>query len=365
MGDTGISGIGKAIRHVVEASNNATESKPDSPPAPVDPKPPSDKPSGPSGTAEAKKGISAMGEAVRDAVKAKPETEPAAPQTKTNGPDKPPKPLESESETETTAETEPSSEPDTVQINGPGSASATPPEGTTHVQLHVNVDETSPDGLNFFAVQVNFDNETWGHGGVQRTDGDRKVNWGGLPVRNDGNSDYTEPSDEQKQRELDRIQNGENRVEDIDWEEDTEYIYEVERGDLVTVPAGEAAVIDNESSVDVDHEREMYEWNFTIRPADGGDPVYEGTMLNSAESIEWISFWNETGYGADNEATSATWGELETATEGQPLEQLPLDGHTGGAQAADSADLASDPPPPEPEPEDQNLLEKAWEWAFG
>lgn len=253
-------------------------------------------------------------------------------------------------------------EPETLQIEGPGSGSFTPPEDTTHVQMRINVDSTSGDGLNFFGLQVNFDNETWAHGGVQRTDGDRKVNWGGLPVRNDGNSDYTEPSDEQKLRELDRIQNGENQVEEVDWDEDTEYIYEITRGDKVTVPAGEARVSHSEDPVDVDHDREMYEWNFTVRPADGGEPIYEGTMYNTAESIEWVALWNETGYGADEDATRATWGDFQVGGDDGDLHPVPLDGHTGGAGAGDAEDLATDPPPPE---DDRNIFEKAWDWAFG
>ena len=64
------------------------------------------------------------------------------------------------------------------------------------ISTHLIVDEASPKGLNFFAIQVNFPNKTWAHGGPQLVQHDGKpfqqVNWGGLVNRGGGSKDYQE-----------------------------------------------------------------------------------------------------------------------------------------------------------------------------
>ncbi|MEI6197504.1 MAG: hypothetical protein WCS42_24585, partial [Verrucomicrobiota bacterium] len=51
------------------------------------------------------------------------------------------------------------------------------------VSTKLIVDQAAPVGLNFFAVQVNFLNKTWAHGGPQVNSGAEKANWGGLVNR--------------------------------------------------------------------------------------------------------------------------------------------------------------------------------------
>src|SRR5580698_8043021 len=60
------------------------------------------------------------------------------------------------------------------------------------VSTHLIVDQAAPVGLNFFAVQVNFPNKTWAHGGPQVNSGAEKANWGGLVNRGGGSKDYQE-----------------------------------------------------------------------------------------------------------------------------------------------------------------------------
>ena len=60
------------------------------------------------------------------------------------------------------------------------------------VSTHLVVDEAAPVGLNFFAVQVNFPNKTWAHGGPQVNFWVEKANWDGLVNRGGGTKDYKE-----------------------------------------------------------------------------------------------------------------------------------------------------------------------------
>jgi hypothetical protein len=86
------------------------------------------------------------------------------------------------------------------------------PKDVVFASVHVVVDRTASAGLNFFALQVNFKNGTWAHGGLQdvdRTDGKagprvRQVNWGGLVDRGGGTADYDQRND---RADLEKIQN--------------------------------------------------------------------------------------------------------------------------------------------------------------
>jgi hypothetical protein len=86
------------------------------------------------------------------------------------------------------------------------------PKGIVWASVHVVVDRTATTGLNFFALQVDFRNGTWAHGGLQdvdHLDGKggprmRQVNWGGLVDRGGGNADYDLMND---RADLEKIQN--------------------------------------------------------------------------------------------------------------------------------------------------------------
>jgi hypothetical protein len=190
----------------------------------------------------------------------------------------------------------------------------------------VTVDRTSDEGLNFFALQVNFDNGTWAHGGLQDldgADGERRlaVNWGGLVSRGGGNADYEGIGDAAEQaRSLDLIQNpgGGKQVEDVDWSRGTTYVLTVERGDIRHFEPGDYVLTHGEDPVYVDHARDLYEWTFTVRPAGGGPPIYEGTLYNSATTLTGFTYWNESGYGSTNDDLEATWSDPSFRTEAQP-----------------------------------------------
>ena len=74
------------------------------------------------------------------------------------------------------------------------------PRDLIAASARVVVDRVAPRGLNFFALQVDFANGSWAHGGgqdVDRPDGarTRQVNWGGLVDRGGGTADYDEMDD--------------------------------------------------------------------------------------------------------------------------------------------------------------------------
>jgi hypothetical protein len=57
-----------------------------------------------------------------------------------------------------------------------------------NVNTHLIVDRAGPVGLNLFAVQVNFPNQTRAHGGRQVNSGEEKANWVGLVNRGGGST---------------------------------------------------------------------------------------------------------------------------------------------------------------------------------
>lgn len=192
-------------------------------------------------------------------------------------------------------------------------------EGVTAASVQVTIDESAPDGLNFFALQVSFDNGTWAHGGLQRHTGDRfDANWGGLPPLPGDDDDYGDRTQQQLREGLELIQNGPNQnADDIPWEEGQAYVYSIERGDApVTVPPGSYTLADGEDPVRVDHAREMYEWTFSVTPVGSDEPVYESTMLNSSATVRNVMVWNESGYGSMQHELATTWTDPQVTYEG-------------------------------------------------
>jgi hypothetical protein len=194
-------------------------------------------------------------------------------------------------------------------------------EGATGASVEVTISESAPSGLNFFAMQVSFDNGTWGHGGLQRQgeDGDRyEVNFGGLPPLEGDDDDYGDRTHQQLRDGLELIQNAPNQNDDdVPWEEGETYVYSLERSPApVTVPPGSYAMADGEDRVRVDHERQMYEWTFSITPRGSDEPIYEGTMLNSAATVSNVMVWNEAGYGSVANEQTTTWANPQVSYEG-------------------------------------------------
>ena len=136
------------------------------------------------------------------------------------------------------------------------------------VSTHLTVEQAGPVGLNFFAVQVNFPNKTWAHGGPQVNSGSEKANWGGLVNRGGGSKDYTETN---WKEDLQLIEYGILKPNTVSWKWDRncEYTVTIERGKLVTLPAGTNAHYNV-----VVPERKMWEWNLTIKPVNPGHDTF-------------------------------------------------------------------------------------------
>jgi hypothetical protein len=186
-----------------------------------------------------------------------------------------------------------------------------------YVSAHLIVDKAAPKGLNFFAVQVNFPNKTWAHGGPQVNSGEELANWGGLVNRGGGSKDYTEVN---WQEDLKLIECGVDKPNTSPWKwaRNTEYVLTVERGNLVTLPAGTNAHFKM-----MVPERKMWRWNFTIKPVEPGHDTYEAFIYDSADSFKSFYLWNESGYGSTGAEQHTRWSLPVFRTEGNPADQVP------------------------------------------
>lgn len=81
------------------------------------------------------------------------------------------------------------------------------PSDIVKVSARVRVTKASDHGVNFFAIQVNFPNQTWAHGGLELVGGKYLINWGGLVNRGGGLADYRK---EYPAADLQLMQNGSN-----------------------------------------------------------------------------------------------------------------------------------------------------------
>ena len=187
------------------------------------------------------------------------------------------------------------------------------------VCTHLIVDKASPNGLNFFAIQVNYPNKTWAHGGPQiNKKGDQLIqyaNWGGLVNRGGGSKDYKE-ADPVKDFLLIECGIGKANTVPWEWKQNCEYILTVERGKQVKLPAGES------HKVQVP-ERTMWEWNFSIVPVgkDNSLPPFTHLLYDSADSIKSFYLWNEAGYGSKGDEQHARWSPPTYWTEGSTKEE--------------------------------------------
>jgi hypothetical protein len=188
------------------------------------------------------------------------------------------------------------------------------PKGLVSASVHVVVDRTASAGLNFFALQVDFNNGTWAHGGVQDVDRAggtagqrlRQVNWGGLVDRGGGYADYDLMDD---RADLEKIQNPAvgQQLGPYPWKNGVEYEYLVERGALVTLPPGTYRLSWDRQPVHLGHARRMWEWRLTIRPVSEPGAPFVAVLYDGADALDSVSVWNESGYGSTDQAQHTSW----------------------------------------------------------
>lgn len=185
------------------------------------------------------------------------------------------------------------------------------------VSTHLIVEQAATNGLNFFAVQVNFPNKTWAHGGPQLTGGVEKANWGGLVNRGGGSKDYKEVN---WKEDLLLIEYGIGKPNTVPWKWDRhcEYIITIERGNQVQLPAGTNA----QFKVTVP-ERTMWEWKLTIKPVESGHGTFTSLLYDSADHISTFYVWNESGYGSTSKQQHAKWSLPTYRTEGSTEDKVP------------------------------------------
>ncbi|RUL80157.1 hypothetical protein EKH80_01875 [Dyella choica] len=196
------------------------------------------------------------------------------------------------------------------------------PKAIIKVSSRVRVTHAVGQGLNFFAIQVNFPNRTWAHGGPQRVSGKYQMNWGGLVSRGGGATDYRE---ENPASDLQLMQNAGDaeRSAPYTWVEGKDYELTIERGNQVTLPPGQYIFIGSGPTVSVSNARNMWEWKFTLRPADGHGPVQVSTLYDAADRISSFYIWNECGYGSCGKRQSARWSMPVYSTLDAPGKSVP------------------------------------------
>jgi hypothetical protein len=185
------------------------------------------------------------------------------------------------------------------------------------VSTHLIVDQAAPVGLNFFAVQVNFPNKTWAHGGPQVNSGEEKANWGGLVNRGGGSKDYKEVN---WKEDLLLIECGVEKPNTVPWKWDrnSEYIITVERGKQIHLPAGT-----NDHFQVMVPERTMWEWKFTIKPVDKRHETFTSLLYDSADHIGSFYVWNEAGYGSTSKQQHTKWSLPIYHTEDNAEDKVP------------------------------------------
>ena len=185
------------------------------------------------------------------------------------------------------------------------------------VSTHLIVEKAATNGLNFFAVQVNFSNKTWAHGGPQVNSGAEKANWGGLVNRGGGSKDYREVN---WKEDLLLIECGIGKPNTVPWkwERNREYILSIERGKQVHLQAGT-----NEQFKVAVPERTMWEWKFTITPVDHGEGAFKSLLYDSADHIRSFYLWNESGYGSTSQEQHTKWSLPVYRTEDSADDKVP------------------------------------------
>jgi hypothetical protein len=185
------------------------------------------------------------------------------------------------------------------------------------VSTHLIVDRAAPEGLNFFAVQVNFPNKTWAHGGPQVNSGVEKANWGGLVNRGGGSKDYKEVN---WKEDLSLIECGIEKPNTVSWKWDRnrEYSIVIERGKQVHLPAGT-----NDHFKVIVPERTMWEWRLTIKSVDDRRETFTSFLYDSADHISSFYIWNEAGYGSISSQQHAKWSLPTYRTEDRAEDKVP------------------------------------------
>jgi len=180
------------------------------------------------------------------------------------------------------------------------------PHQITRVSSHVLVDSAPNVGLNYFAIQVNFPNNTWAHGGIQRVNNRFQANWGGLVNRGGGSADYKK---EDPSSDLLLMQNpqGDRHTGPYAWKIGQEYVITIERGRQVSLPPGDYTFIGNSPRIHIPDSRVMWEWNLSITPAGKDAPAFTSMLYDSAGTINSFYVWNECGYGACHQNQHASW----------------------------------------------------------
>lgn len=173
----------------------------------------------------------------------------------------------------------------------------------TSVSINVAIHSTSSQGLQFFALQANFEDGAWAHGGQQIL-GPKpyRINWGGLVSTADDKTGYS-LNDPQA---LAYLQNSLPQYVSTNFTVGKTYTYSITRGAQVTFLPGYYTKIEGHQVYYVNHARTMWEWNFSVTPTDASSAPVTQTIYASLPYISWAAYWNEnfTNYQPVSEWTN-------------------------------------------------------------
>ncbi|WP_291363779.1 Hint domain-containing protein [Acetobacter sp. UBA5411] len=187
-----------------------------------------------------------------------------------------------------------------------------PIDASTHVtsiSIDLTIDALNGPGMHFFALQVDFSNGAWAHGGLQaQGETPWRINWGGLDVTPDDPTGYSinDPQD------LSYIQDNIPQYVSADFLVGKTYTYTISRGEEVTFLPGYYTKIDGAQTYYVDQTRTMWEWHFTVTPTDGSSPAITQVLYTSSPYISEAAYWNEN-FEASQPASE--WTNLKVTSE--------------------------------------------------
>ncbi len=184
--------------------------------------------------------------------------------------------------------------------------------------VELRVDEVPSHGLRFFALQVDFGDVAWAHGGWQMDPKHGKVNWGGLT------HSHNYQFEDHKLETLRRIQNMPGRLAEVSWKSGTWYRYIVYRGAQETLAPGAYAVLDEEP-MQVAESRTMWRWNFEIREIETDTIAWQHHLYVAAPVMTRMLYWTETGSGIQCEdRLTVNWRNPSYKTVRSQVAQSPL-----------------------------------------
>ncbi|WP_220093257.1 Hint domain-containing protein [Swingsia samuiensis] len=172
-----------------------------------------------------------------------------------------------------------------------------PTSGVTRVGVTTSIGKSEEEGLDFFALQVNFLWAPWVdtgvHGGLQVHGAQAwHINWGGLVSSDTNYNGYQQnnPFD------MDKMQNSIPQYVDLssvnfNYNKPIKYSVELD-GKVIFLP-GYYNKIEGRTPYYVNHTRQLWKWNFIVSSTDGSFQPIQQSIYTNRPYISQAIFWDE------------------------------------------------------------------------